>query len=523
MMPHPTPHPPASTTPLRWLFVAVVALHAVYALLAQRLQWPTALVWLVPLLLQLGHAAASGGLYRDAGMVVLGRTGAQLGVVLALSTLAASTLAGAGPMAEATTYPAPSWGLAALQAALGVATQALWAGFETDATSPPAAASGTGADTDTNTPPGTATIPTLQQTLQDWATRPPAWLGDASATLQPLQHELQTLTRTLAAHNTATAPAGAASPNADIASHWHATASQLAEVLQRLHDQNRSHTHGLEALPQLAQHQQALLHLAQQQLKALDTLGGTLARLDATLQRPPASGASPQAGTELPPQLQVLLADSAQARMHLDIALTDLAHKLEANTLATRVAATTLGHKLDASAQSTAHISQKLHDAATASALVAHKLNAVALADIQAASTLHALGQHASDGLGKLDHTLDLMQVVVQQLTGLDRALRAQSAQLTQVAQRIQDVKVVVESPSAAPPATVTRIHRLHDEPMLAAAAAHPAPPAPPPQGQTHASTDAVPTRVWTVPTTSLSTAAVRQPPTEAPAPDATA
>ena len=159
--------------------------------------------------------------------------------------------------------------------------------------------------------------------------------------------------------------------------------------------------------------------------------------------------------------------------------------------------------------------------ATSAGAVGAHTLHAVAPPDIEAASTLHALGQHASDGLGKLDHTLDLMQVVVQQLTGLDRALRAQSAQLTQVAQRIQDVKVVVESPSATPP--VTRIHHLHDEPVLAAAAAiHPAPPAAP-HGQAHATTGAVPTRVWTVPTTSLSAAAVREPHAEAPARAATA
>lgn len=518
---HPAPpHPQASATPLRWLFVAVVALHAVYALLAQRLQWPTAMVWLGPLLLQLGHATVSGGLYHSAGAAVLGRTGAQLGVVLALSTLAASALTGAGAAAEVTPHPVPAWGLAALQAALGVATQALWAGFEADTTSSlPMAASGPDAHADT--PPIAAAAQALTQALQSWATQPPVWLNDASAAVQPLQRELQTLTRALAAHNAATATASDVSPNAHAASHWQATAAQLTEALQRLHDQARSHTHGLEALPQLAQHQQALLHLAQQQLKTLDALGGTLARLDATLQRPSAGDTPQRPVTELPPELQALLADRAQTRMQLDIALTDLAHKLEANTLATRVAATTLGHKLDASAQSTAHISQKLHDAASASALVAHKLNAVALADIEAASTLHALGQHASDGLGKLDHTLDLMQVVVQQLTGLDRALRAQSAQLTQVAQRIQDVKVVVESPSATPP--VTRIHHLHDEPVLAAAAAiHPAPPAAP-HGQAHATTGAVPTRVWTVPTTSLSTAAVRQPPTEAPAPDATA
>lgn len=518
-MPPPVPQQPqTSATPLRWLFVAVVALHAVYALLAQRLQWPATLVWLGPLVLQLGHAAASGGLYRGAGTAVLGRTGAQLGVVLALSTLAASALAGAGLAAEATPHPVPTcWGLAALQAALGVTIQALWAGFEADTASPPtAAASGTHAHADH--PPVTAAVQALTQALQNWATQPPAWLGDASAAIQPLQRELQTLTRALATHNPTNTPASATGPNAETASHWPAATTQLTEALQRLHDQTRSHAHSLEALAQLAQQQQALLHLGQQQLKALDTLGGTLARLNATLQHPAASGTTAQPKTELPPELQALLADSAQARMHLDIALTDLAHKLEANTLATRVAATTLGHKLDASAQSTTHISQKLHDAANVSALVAHKLNAVALADIEAASTLHALGQHASDGLGKLDHTLDQMQVVVQQLTGLDRALRAQSAQLTQVAQRIQDVKVVVESPSTTPPATVTRIQRLHDEPALAAAAAHPAPPASP-HSQAHAGTDAAPTRVWTVPTTSLSTAAVRQSPTEAPAP----
>ena len=158
------PLPANSATPLRWLFVAVVALHAVYALVAQRLQWPTAVVWLGPLLLQLSHAAASGGLYRHAGAVVLGRTGAQLGWVLALSTLAASALANAGPTAEAATppYPTLAWGLAALQAALGVAMQALWAGFKADTSATqPTTASGTNAHAHTDTLPVSAVAQAL--------------------------------------------------------------------------------------------------------------------------------------------------------------------------------------------------------------------------------------------------------------------------------------------------------------------------------------------------------------------------
>lgn len=513
-MRHPTTGPQTSTTPLRWLFVAVVALHALYALLAQRLEWPTAWVWLGPLLLQLGHAAASSRLYRNAGATVLGRTSAQLGVVLALSTLAASALAGV-ESAAATPYPASVWGVAALQVALGVAAQALWSGFDAEEPSRPTAAPEVHADA--SPPSDTAVVQALQQVLQDWGAHPPAWLGDTSTLLQPLQHELQSLTHALAAHNTATTPANNVGPHTETASHWQAMATQLADVLQHLRDQ--AHNPGLETLPQLLQHQQALQHVAQQQLKALDTLGSTLARLNTTLQHPATSGtpSHSQPHTELPPELQALLADSAQARMHLDIALTDLAHKLEANTLATRVAATTLGHKLDTSAQSTANISQKLHEAASASSVVAHKLNAVALADIQAASTLDALGRHASDGLGKLDHTLDLMQIVVQQLTGLDSALRAQSAQLTQVAQRIQDVKVVVESHNTTAPVTVTHAHLPHNEHAPATATPHPSAR---PHSEEHAAAGApLPTRGWTVPTTSLSSATTRPIPAATPAP----
>lgn len=488
-----------STTPLRWLFVAVVVLHALCVLLAQRLQWPTASAWLVPLLLQLGHAVASGKLYPSAGAIILGRTGAQLGAVLALSTLAIGSLADIGTT-TATSPSVPVWGLAALQAALGITMQTLWSGFK--ANTPPTS-------TSTDIPPSTATVKALQLALQDWATHSPAWLNNTNTALQQLQYAIETLTHTVTAHSTANANAVHTPPD----SHWETVITPLTEAVKHLHDQICSHTNGLETLSQLAQHQQVLQHSVQQQLKTLDTLGGVLVRLDTTLQRSLTNSPTPQLSTELPPSLQALLADHAKTRMHVDIALTDLAHKLEANTLATRVAATTLGHKIDASVQNTINVSQKLHAAASASTLVANKLNAVALADIQAASTLQALGQHANDGLGKLDQTLDLMQVVIRDLSGLDRALRAQSAQLTQVAQRIQDVKVVVESPSAAPPVTVTRIHRLHDEPA-------PSIPAAPSQNQTHAVTDTMSTRIWTVPTTSLSTTAGRQSSTEVSAPN---
>lgn len=223
----------------------------------------------------------------------------------------------------------------------------------------------------------------------------------------------------------------------------------LSGALKKLRQKANATEGSLETVLKLTEQQQAVLDSAQGQLTVLGQLTSTLSNFDAALSNTLAGiNASNVVTAELTTRVSSMVAEGAQARQSLEESLAAVVSKLDANA----TAATSVAAKLDASATATNAVTAKLGANASATELIADKLDGVAAADVQAAATLGALGQHATAAIGKVDQAVEQLQGMVRQLSALDSALRAQSSELKQVAERIKDVKVIVEVPPQAPP-----------------------------------------------------------------------
>jgi hypothetical protein len=207
----------------------------------------------------------------------------------------------------------------------------------------------------------------------------------------------------------------------------------LSTALKKLQDKASAAEGSLETVVKLTQQQQTVLDSAKGQLSALEQLGATLSRFDDGLA---ATLASVREGNGLTSELAVriagIVADGAEIRRTLETALSGVSDALkaqlqstnsvvttlEAGATATRAAAQSLADKLDASASATIAV------ATDTSKTVAAKLDVVAAADIEIAQALGALGQQATEVLGRVDDAVKELQGMVRQLVALDGAFR---------------------------------------------------------------------------------------------------
>lgn len=218
----------------------------------------------------------------------------------------------------------------------------------------------------------------------------------------------------------------------------------LGGALKKMRDKASATEKSLDIVLTLTAQQQAVLDSTQGQLNVLERLGITLIGFDAVLSNTlKGLHTSNSVTSELTNRVALVVTEGAEARDVLEASLAEIIDKLGANSTATEMLAT----KFETTAIAGVSIAGKLATNAAASELVASKLDSVANADLETAKTLAALSAGAITAVSKVDMAMEQLQGMVQQLSALDGALRAQSNELTQVAERIKDVTVRGELP----------------------------------------------------------------------------
>ena len=262
----------------------------------------------------------------------------------------------------------------------------------------------------------------------------------------------------------------------------------LSGALKKIRDKANATENSLDTVFKLTMQQQAVLDSAQGQLTTIGQLTTSLASFDTVLSSTLSGiNASNLVASELTSRVSSVVEESAAARKSLEKSLvavisklesnatatTTVASKLDASATANMAAAATISEKLDANSTATkaaaSTIGSYLEASATATNSVTERLGAAAAVDVEAASALVTLGQHASTAIGKVDQAVEQLQAMVSQLFALDMALRTQSSELKQVADHIKDVKVVVEMPQSILQHTSTHLPEIASIPFSVA------------------------------------------------------
>lgn len=243
----------------------------------------------------------------------------------------------------------------------------------------------------------------------------------------------------------------------------------LSSALKKLRDKARATEDSLETVLRLTQQQQAVLDAAQGQISSLELLGNTLKALDETLATT-AAGVISSSGltSELTARVGGLLADGAETREALKVALNGVSETLKAQvqatstvvtslntgTTASRELAQQLAGKLDASTAAAESASAALTAAQATSSVVVSKLDAVAVADMKAVQALDTLGRQANIALGRVDGAVEQLQGMVRQLAALDATLRASGTEARPFEARPQNPITGGQLPAGSAPST---------------------------------------------------------------------
>jgi len=203
----------------------------------------------------------------------------------------------------------------------------------------------------------------------------------------------------------------------------------LSGALKNLKTKATATENSLETVLRITAQQQTVLDTAQGQLTTLDKLGETLAGFGNLLNNTVIGiNSMNDAIYKLTGRIEAIVLEGAEERKHLELLLTKIVSKLDANANVSEL------------------VAAQLSNSASATQKVANKLDSVATPDFETAKTLDMIGGSAKLVITKIDTAVEQFNKMIRQLVAIDETLLSQSSQLKLLNDQIKDLKVVGKS-----------------------------------------------------------------------------